>query len=83
MGFTSQDIPADLMGMTTLSLCTPCISYVVFGSRNSTIGNGSSVPADNFTYCNCPCAPTIPAPDALWLAAIGAGLLGRLRRRVL
>ncbi len=59
VGFISEDIPADREGMTTLSLSAPCISYAIFGARNSTLDNGSSVPADNFTFGDCPC---IPAP---------------------
>lgn len=77
---TSENVPADRMGMTTLSLCGPCISYAIFGARDSSIGNGSSVPADNFTFGDCPC---IPAPGAILLGAIGVGLLGRLRHRIL
>jgi hypothetical protein len=77
VGFTSQDIPADLMGMTTLTLGAPCISYAIFGSRNSTLGNGSSVPADNLTFGGCPC---VPAPGAILLGAIGVRLLDHLRR---
>jgi hypothetical protein len=76
----SENVPADRMYMTTLSLCGPCITYAVFGARNSSIGNGSSVPADNFTFGDCPC---IPAPGAILLGALGVGLLGRLRHRIL
>ena len=81
LGFASEDIPADRMGMTTLSLNVPGISYAVFGARNSTLDNGSSVPADNFTFE--PAAPTsiIPAPGAILLGTIGMGLVGSLRRR--
>jgi hypothetical protein len=66
------------MRMTTLSLSAPCISYAIFGARNSTLNNGSSVPADNFTFGDCPC---IPAPGAILLGAIGTMLVGYLRRR--
>lgn len=78
VGFVSEDIPADRMGMTTLSLGAPCISYAIFGARDSSIGNGSSVPADNFTFGDCPC---IPAPGAILLGVIGVAFVGRLRRR--
>ncbi|MGE5295901.1 MAG: hypothetical protein ACM3VT_13835 [Solirubrobacterales bacterium] len=74
----SEEIPADRQGMTTLSLSAPCISYAIFGSRDSTLDNGSSVPADNFTFGDCPC---IPAPATILLATIGAGLVSRLRLR--
>jgi hypothetical protein len=78
VGFASEDIPADRVHMTTLSLSAPCISYAIFGARNSTLGNGSSVPADNFTFGDCAC---IPAPGAVLLGGIGAVLVGHLRRR--
>jgi len=78
----SQPIPADLEGMTTLSLSSPCFSYAIFGSRESTSFNGSSVRSDNFTFEPCPpCPNVIPAPGAILLGTIGASLVGCLRRR--
>jgi hypothetical protein len=65
--------------MTTLSLSVPGISYAIFGARNSTLDNGSSVPADNFTFT--PSATSIPVPGAIVLAMIGVGLVGHLRQR--
>jgi hypothetical protein len=81
LGFTSQAVPADLSCMTTLSLNSPCIAYAVFGSRESTLNNGSSIIADNFTYQSCPCPSVIPAPGAILSGMIGASLVGHLRRR--
>lgn len=80
---TWEDIPADRMGMTRLSLSAPSISYAIFGSRNSTLDNGSSVPADDFIFGDCPCPsnPCIPAPGAILLGTIGIGLVSHLRRR--
>lgn len=75
----SEDVPADRMVMTTLSLSVPGISYAIFGARNSTLDNGSSVPADNFTFT--PSATSIPVPGAIVLAMIGVGLVGHLRQR--
>jgi len=79
---TWEDIAANRMGMTKLSLSAPCISYAIFGSRNSTLDNGSSVPADDFVFGDSPCDPTpcIPAPGAILLGVIGMGLVGHLRR---
>lgn len=69
-------------GMTTLSISGGCFAYVIFGAYDSSINNGSSVRADNFTFEPCPLCPNvIPAPGAILLAAMGAGLVGRLRRR--
>ncbi len=79
LGFTSQAIPADLSCMTTLSLSSPCIAYAVFGSRESTLNNGSSILADNFTYKPCSCPSAIPAPGGILLGMTGAGLIGLLR----
>ncbi|MEN6337125.1 MAG: hypothetical protein ABFE01_22940 [Phycisphaerales bacterium] len=81
LGFVSEDVPIDRMGMTRLTLSGPCFDYAVFGARNSSIGNGSSVRADNFTFEPCTCPSAVPAPGALLLGAMGAGLVGRLRRR--
>jgi len=81
LGFVSEYVPIDRMGMTRLALSGPCFSYAVFGARNSSIGNGSSVRADNFTFEPCACPSAIPAPAAVLLGAMGAGLVGRLRRR--
>jgi hypothetical protein len=75
----SEDVPADRMVMTTLSLSVPGISYAIFGARNSTLDNGSSVPADNFTFT--PSATSIPVPGAIVLGLIGTGLIDQLRRR--
>jgi len=80
LGFISEDVPIDRMGMTTLTLSGPCFAYAVFGARNSSINNGSSVRADNFTFEPCTCPPVIPAPAAILLGAVGVGLVGRLRR---
>ncbi len=79
LDWISEDVPADRMVMTTLSLSVPGISYAIFGARNSTLDNGSSVPADNFTFT--PSATCIPAPGTVVLCAIGVGLVDRLRRR--
>jgi hypothetical protein len=81
LGFTSQAIPADLMGMTTLSLTSPCFAYAIFGSRDSTSNNGSSVRSDNFTFEPCACPSAIPAPGAILLGTMGASIVGYLRRR--
>jgi hypothetical protein len=81
LGFASEAVPIDRMGMTTLTLSGPCFAYAVFGARDSSIDNGSSVRADNFTFEPCACPSVIPAPGAILLAAMGAGLVGRLRRR--
>ena len=81
MGSVSKDIPKDQMQMMTLSLSAPRVAYAIFGSRNSEIDNGSSVPADNFIFCPCPTPSVVPAPGAILLGAIGAGLIGALRRR--
>jgi len=79
--FVSYDIPADRMGMTALSVSAPGISYAICGARNSTLDNGSSVPADNFTFAPADSIATVPAPGAILLAMVGIGLASRLRRR--
>jgi hypothetical protein len=81
LGSDSENIPANRLGMTTLSVEAPGISYAIFGSRNSTLGNGSSVPADYFTFTPAIPAASIPAPGAILLGMIGTGLVGCLRRR--
>lgn len=81
LGFASEDIAADRMGMTTMSLSVPGISYAIFGSRDSTLANGSSVPADNFTFVPAGSAACIPAPGAILLGTIGLSFVGSLRRR--
>lgn len=81
LGFVSEDVPIDRMGMTRLTLSGPCFAYAVFGARDSSIQNGSSVRADNFTFEPCACPPVIPAPAAILLGTMGAGLVGHLRRR--
>jgi hypothetical protein len=53
----------------------------VFGARNSSINNGSSVRADNFTFEPCACPSAVPVPGAVLLGAMGTGLVGHLRRR--
>jgi len=80
LGFTSEEVPFDRMGMTPLTLSGPCFAYAIFGARDSSIDNGSSVRADNFTYELCPCPDVIPAPGAILLGTIGAGLVAHLRR---
>ncbi|MGE5295900.1 MAG: hypothetical protein ACM3VT_13830 [Solirubrobacterales bacterium] len=82
LGYTDLAIPADLQHMTTLSLSSDeCIAYAIFGSFGSSNNNGSSVRADNFTFESCVCPSVVPAPGAILLAAMGAGLVGHLRRR--
>jgi hypothetical protein len=81
LGFVSENVPIDRMGMTTLSLSGPCFEYAIFGARNSSINNGSSVRADNFTFEPCACPSAVPVPGAILLGAMGAGLVGHLRRR--
>jgi hypothetical protein len=82
LGFISEDVPIDRMGMTPLELSGPCFAYAIFGARNSSINNGSSVRADNFTFELCPpCPNVIPAPGAILLGTIGTSLVGYLRRR--
>ena len=71
---TSDTLESGVSDMKTLSLTSDKrIAYAVFGARNS-IG-GSSVHADNFEFT------LIPAPGAILLGSIGAGLVGWLRRR--
>lgn len=85
LGFVSEPRPAGFVGMQTLSLGAsldgPCICYAIFGGRLSTANNGSSVAADNFAFESCLCPPVIPAPGAVLLGTIGAGLVRYLRRR--
>ena len=67
LGFTSQLIDANFIGMKTLSLSAPDIAYAQFGARLPAL-NGSSVFADNFTFT------AVPEPSTIILAS--AGLLG-------
>ncbi len=77
----SKYVAIDFPDMTTLSISGGCFAYAVFGSFDSSLDNGSSVRADNFTYEPCVCPSVIPAPGAILLAAMGTGLVGHLRRR--
>lgn len=77
----SQFVDINYDDMTTLSISGGCFAYAIFGSFGSTSNNGSSVRADNFTYELCACPSVIPAPGAILLASMGAGLVGHLRRR--
>ncbi len=77
LGHTDLVIAEAFVGMETLSLSAPGISYAVFGARDA--GSGSSVYADNFTFEEVP--EVIPAPGAVLLGSIGVGLVGWLRRR--
>jgi hypothetical protein len=81
VAFDSEPVDIDYEGMTTLSITGDCFAYVIFGAMDSSVGNGSSVRADNFTYEPCACPSVIPAPGAILLASMGAGLVGHLRRR--
>ncbi len=73
LGYTDLVIAQDFVGMKTLSLSSPGIAYAVFGARDAI--DGSSVYADNFTF------EAVPAPGAILLGALGAGIVGWLRRR--
>jgi hypothetical protein len=79
---TGMLTPPPSGGMQNLFLFAPsdtCISYAIFGAVSPT---GSSVSADNFAFEPCPVCPNvIPAPGAILLGTIGAGLVGHLRRR--
>lgn len=82
VAFASQIVDINHNDMTRLSISGDCFAYAIFGSFGSSLNNGSSVRADNFTFEPCPpCPNVIPAPGAILLAAMGAGLVGRLRRR--
>lgn len=85
LGSVSEFRPLVFGPMQTLSLDAPvggpCICYAIFGGRQSTAGNGSSVSADNFTFESCLCPPVIPAPGAVLLGMIGTGVVGYMRRR--
>lgn len=71
LGFTDLVIPGSFVGMKTLSLSAPDISYAVFGARDA--ANGSSVYADNFRY--------IPEPGTILLVGVGSLALMRKRRK--
>jgi hypothetical protein len=79
---TSLLTPPPSGGMRNLDLFAPtgtCISYAIFGAVSPI---GSSVSADNFAFEPClVCPNVIPAPGAILLGTIGAGLVGHLRRR--
>ena len=77
IGYTDLVIPETFVGMETLSLSAPNISYAVFGARDA--GKGSSVYADNFTFEEI--AQVIPSPGAIMLGSIGVAVVGWLRRR--
>lgn len=85
LGSASAFRPLVFGPMQTLSLSAPlggpCICYAIFGGRNSSANNGSSVSADNFTFESCLCPPPIPAPGAVLLGTVGAALAHSLRRR--
>ncbi len=83
LGYSDATLPASGTGTMSLSVDAPpgeCITYAIFGAKDPTYG--SSVYADNFTFTSCPsCPDVIPAPGAVLLGLIGAGLVGRLRQR--
>jgi len=76
LGYMDMVISEDFVGMETLSLSAPSISYAVFGARNP--GSGSTVYADNFTFEKIP--EVIPSPGAIMLGSIGVAVVGLLRR---
>lgn len=73
LGRTEFFIEASFIGMETLSLSTPGISYAIFGATGG--AGGSSVYADNFTIT------AIPEPETYAMLLAGLGLLGFTARR--
>ena len=69
LGFVSQLLDANFIGMQTLSLSADVISYGVFGSIAPS-ANGSSVYADNLVFGAVP-----EAASTLWLMVAGLGAL--------
>lgn len=76
LGYADLVISEDFVGMETLSLSAPNISYAIFGARDA--GRGSSVYADNFTFEQIP--EVIPSPGAILLGSLGVCIVGWLRR---
>ncbi len=73
-GYTDQ-LQANVFGGYTLTVASPGIKYVLFGSTGD---YNNSVYFDVFTF---DAGSTVPAPAALVLGSLGAGLVGWLRRR--
>ena len=73
-GYTDQ-LQANVSGGYTLTVVSPEIQYVLFGSTGQ---YNNSVYFDVFTF---DAGVTVPAPAALVLASLGAGLVGWLRGR--
>jgi len=81
LGESTDTLTLGGSGTLLLSVNAPpgeCIAYAVFGANDPT--TGSSVYADDFTFEPCSSCPVIPAPGAILLGLIGAGLVGRLRQ---
>lgn len=74
IGYAEELIPDFLVGMRTLNVTVPGISYVVFGGRPPS-GGGSTVFSDNFAY------QPVPEPAALAPVVVAAAGLALHRRR--